>query len=198
MNAYVVRQWERTKEIAMACDVTWALGASIEFYDKHGLCLGHVQTVAEAHAFLCGYEHCRSVSTAASDGIPSAQVPCSVCGGTGQSDPPPGKYHGLCLACNGTGKQNKQASCKADIGTLGIFRELGGFSAPGMMAMHHYKLEAIRRLRDTGVGLDIVAVLRRIRADAGMSLPQAIDKLYSGLAVAGLLGDGTLRSGGVQ
>ena len=32
------------------------------------------------------------------------EVVCSVCGGTGQDDPPPGKYHGLCGSCKGTGK----------------------------------------------------------------------------------------------
>ena len=41
-----------------------------------------------------------------SGGTPSAEVPCSACGGTGQDDPPPGKYHGLCPKCGGTGKQN--------------------------------------------------------------------------------------------
>ena len=41
-----------------------------------------------------------------SSGTPSAQVPCSACGGTGQDDPPPGKYHGLCPKCGGSGKQN--------------------------------------------------------------------------------------------
>lgn len=30
---------------------------------------------------------------------------CSTCGGTGQDDPPPGKYHGICTVCNGTGKK---------------------------------------------------------------------------------------------
>ena len=44
-----------------------------------------------------------------SGGTPSAQAPCSACGGTGQDDPPPGKYHGLCLKCGGSGKQNGQA-----------------------------------------------------------------------------------------
>jgi hypothetical protein len=28
---------------------------------------------------------------------------CTVCGGTGQDDPAPGKYHGLCEHCGGTG-----------------------------------------------------------------------------------------------
>lgn len=41
-----------------------------------------------------------------SGGTPSAQVPCPACGGTGQDDPPPGKYHGLCPKCGGSGKQN--------------------------------------------------------------------------------------------
>uniref|UniRef100_A0A6M3LVY7 Uncharacterized protein n=1 Tax=viral metagenome TaxID=1070528 RepID=A0A6M3LVY7_9ZZZZ len=30
---------------------------------------------------------------------------CPVCGGTGQDDPPPGKYHGLCSICGDTGKK---------------------------------------------------------------------------------------------
>lgn len=46
------------------------------------------------------------------DGIPSTQAPCSGCGGTGQDDPPPGKYHGICQECNGTGKKNKQTKSK--------------------------------------------------------------------------------------
>jgi len=29
---------------------------------------------------------------------------CPDCGGTGQDDPPPGKYHGLCSTCGGSGK----------------------------------------------------------------------------------------------
>jgi len=28
---------------------------------------------------------------------------CTVCGGTGQDDPAPGKYHGVCKHCNGSG-----------------------------------------------------------------------------------------------
>ena len=43
-----------------------------------------------------------------SGGTPSVQVPCSDCGGTGQDDPPPGKYHGLCPKCGGSGKQYKE------------------------------------------------------------------------------------------
>jgi len=31
---------------------------------------------------------------------------CPACGGTGQDDPPPGKYHGKCPKCGGTGKQS--------------------------------------------------------------------------------------------
>lgn len=29
---------------------------------------------------------------------------CPTCGGTGQDDPPLGKYHGLCSHCGGSGK----------------------------------------------------------------------------------------------
>lgn len=31
---------------------------------------------------------------------------CTFCGGTGQDNPEPGKYHGICEMCNGTGKIN--------------------------------------------------------------------------------------------
>jgi DnaJ-class molecular chaperone len=31
---------------------------------------------------------------------------CPTCTGTGQDDPPPGKYHGLCPRCCGTGQIN--------------------------------------------------------------------------------------------
>jgi hypothetical protein len=41
---------------------------------------------------------------------PFHQKPCSICGGTGQDDPVPGKYHGLCKRCNGTGKEPRPAS----------------------------------------------------------------------------------------
>jgi DnaJ-class molecular chaperone len=34
---------------------------------------------------------------------PNTQI-CPECGGTGQDNPPPGKYHGICKKCNGTGK----------------------------------------------------------------------------------------------
>jgi DnaJ-class molecular chaperone len=30
---------------------------------------------------------------------------CRICGGTGQDDPPPGKYHGLCIHCGGSGQE---------------------------------------------------------------------------------------------
>jgi hypothetical protein len=33
---------------------------------------------------------------------------CLSCRGTGQDEPEPGKYHGICRQCNGTGKQGKQ------------------------------------------------------------------------------------------
>ncbi len=36
---------------------------------------------------------------------PAQDVPCKMCGGTGQDDPPPGKYHGLCPRCGGNGKE---------------------------------------------------------------------------------------------
>ena len=33
---------------------------------------------------------------------------CTICGGTGQDDPPPGKYHGICPVCKGK-KPNTEA-----------------------------------------------------------------------------------------
>ena len=37
--------------------------------------------------------------------VMSPKVACPVCLGTGQDDPPPGKYHGICAVCNGTGSK---------------------------------------------------------------------------------------------
>ena len=34
----------------------------------------------------------------------TATEECKACHGTGQDDPPPGKYHGICSECNGTGR----------------------------------------------------------------------------------------------
>lgn len=39
----------------------------------------------------------------------SAKPTCSVCGGTGQDNPPPGKCHGLCKSCGGSGQKLKGA-----------------------------------------------------------------------------------------
>jgi len=48
----------------------------------------------------------------------SARI-CLECGGTGQNDSPPGKYHGLCHTCSGTGKrdhrQNAATSRSAEV-----------------------------------------------------------------------------------
>ncbi len=57
MNGYEVQRWERTKEIARACGATWRVYECIEFYDNMGFSLGAHGTVAEAFAFICGYEH---------------------------------------------------------------------------------------------------------------------------------------------
>ena len=62
MNAYDVAKWERTKEIAKACGVTWKVRETIELYDANGITLGYQPTVDEAFAFLCGYEHSRSAN----------------------------------------------------------------------------------------------------------------------------------------
>ena len=64
MNAYDVAKWERTKEIAQACGVTWKVRDTIELYDAKGLSLGHQPTIDEAYAFLCGYEHSRTANSA--------------------------------------------------------------------------------------------------------------------------------------
>lgn len=56
MDAHKVQKWERTKEIAKACGVTWKVRDMIELYDQHGMNLGYQATVDEAYAFLCGYD----------------------------------------------------------------------------------------------------------------------------------------------
>ena len=62
MNTYDVAKWERTKEIAQACGVTWKVRDTIELYDAKGFSLGHQSTVDEAFAFLCGYEYSRTAN----------------------------------------------------------------------------------------------------------------------------------------
>ena len=41
------------------------------------------------------------------DEIVAVEDDCEVCNGTGQDDPPPGSYHGICPKCNGTGKNEE-------------------------------------------------------------------------------------------
>lgn len=41
--------------------------------------------------------------------LQNAEVNCSACGGTGQSNPVPGGYHGLCKSCGGSGQKLKGA-----------------------------------------------------------------------------------------
>jgi len=64
MTACDVQKWERTKEIAIACGVTWKLRDTIELYDKRGISLGYLWSVDTAYAFLCGYEHAVSKNRA--------------------------------------------------------------------------------------------------------------------------------------
>lgn len=40
------------------------------------------------------------------------EVGCPACGGTGQDKPPPGKYHGICSECAGTGKKKRGRKCR--------------------------------------------------------------------------------------
>jgi hypothetical protein len=70
MQAYELRTWERVKELAAACKVTIELHSTIAFFDKDKLNLGHFSTVAEAYAFLCGYEH---ACDHAEESLPSRQ-----------------------------------------------------------------------------------------------------------------------------
>ena len=60
MTAQQIQKWERTKEIAESCKVTWRLRDMVELYDARGFVLGYLTNVDEAHAFLCGYEHSRT------------------------------------------------------------------------------------------------------------------------------------------
>ena len=57
MDGFAVQKWERTKELAIECGVKWQLSDRIQLFDHKGMGLGHFNTVAEAYAFLCGYEH---------------------------------------------------------------------------------------------------------------------------------------------
>ena len=53
----LLQKWQRINEIAEACDVAIELRSMIELTNKKGLFLGVFNTVNEAFAFLCGYEH---------------------------------------------------------------------------------------------------------------------------------------------
>lgn len=66
------------------------------------------------------FDHTHAQIEKLSGGTPSAQVPCSACGGTGQDDPPPDKYHGLCPACGGSGKQNSGDTPSAESDCLAL------------------------------------------------------------------------------
>lgn len=67
MQAHDVQIWERTKELAKVCNVTFEVRDEIAFFDRHKVCLGGFYTVAEAYAFICGYEHsCHSASEVSS------------------------------------------------------------------------------------------------------------------------------------
>jgi hypothetical protein len=57
MTGYQLQKWERTKELAKLCNVTWQLRKDIAFFTVKGLSLGSFETVDEAFAFMCGYEH---------------------------------------------------------------------------------------------------------------------------------------------
>lgn len=57
MDTIELKRWKRVEEIALACGVTISLKDLIGFTDSAGLNLGYFSTVAEAYAFICGYEH---------------------------------------------------------------------------------------------------------------------------------------------
>jgi len=75
VNTYDVAKWERTKEIAQACGVTWKVRDTIELYDAKGFSLGHQSTVDEAFAFLCGYEYSRTANDRVSGPQPAQETP---------------------------------------------------------------------------------------------------------------------------
>lgn len=57
MQAHEVQVWERTKELAAVCNITFEVRDKIYFFNQHKVGLGGFDTVVEAYAFICGYEH---------------------------------------------------------------------------------------------------------------------------------------------
>ena len=49
-------------------------------------------------------EHLETIIQQPLSGSQGSPKVCPDCRGSGQDDPPPGKYHGLCQTCNGTGQ----------------------------------------------------------------------------------------------
>ena len=63
-----IKRWKRTEDTAKACGVIIRVEDGIGFTDEHGLNLGYFSTVAEAYAFMCGYDHkAKTHTTAFSD-----------------------------------------------------------------------------------------------------------------------------------
>ena len=107
---------ETPKDGLLACPFCGATAITIR--SPNGELMQRVQHTSDcyfgwAHLFVENDDRIapwnRRANEKLSGGTPSAQVPCSACGGTGQDDPPPGKYHGLCPKCGGSGKQNTTA-----------------------------------------------------------------------------------------